>query len=54
MFNTYTGNDETQILQIIVLIRSDSEKFSGFIENTAGGSLVGLEGLRGQKNGRGT
>jgi hypothetical protein len=52
--STYTGNGETQTLQFIELIRSDSEQMNGGIENTAGGSFVSVEGIGGQQNEGGT
>ena len=46
--NTYTRNDESQTLQSLELIRSDSEKPSDRIENTASASFVKVEGIGGQ------
>jgi hypothetical protein len=49
--NTYTtGNAERQTLHRLELIRSDSEKTSCIIMNTAGGIFIGVEGIGGQQN----
>ena len=52
--NTYTRNDESQTLQSLELIRSDSEKLSRMIENTASASFVNVEGIGGHLKESGT
>ena len=52
--NTYAGNDESQTLQLFELTRSDSEKISVGIENSAGGTLVSRVGIVGQQEKGGT
>lgn len=52
--NTYAGNGESQTLQLLELTRSDSEKISVGIENSAGGILISRVGIVGQQEEGGT
>jgi hypothetical protein len=54
--NTYNGNAsaDSQILHQGKLCRSDGEKMSNRIVNTAGGTLVGVVGIGGQQKEGGT
>ena len=46
----YIWNQDTQIMQLLVLSRIDSEQTSGIILSSAGGFLVGFEGIVNHQN----
>ena len=46
----YIWNQDTQIMQLLVLSRINSEQTSGIILSSAGGFLVGFEGIVNHQN----